>query len=331
MTREEFRKAVFERDHFTCVVCLEPAVDAHHLIERRLWGDGGYYLDNGVSLCAFHHLLAEQTLVTPWELREMAGIEKEILPDCLEDDHVYDKWGNIITPEGTRMRGPLFYDESVQKVLAPVLSQFLTYVKYPRTPHLPWSKGSTLDDMILRAAPFKPEDLVVVTEKLDGENTTMYRDYIHARSLENVYHSTRSWVKNFWATNVAYQIPSYMRIVGENMYGTHSIKYENLKSFFYGISIWEDERCLSYLETLENFEILGITPAPVLARGKFFDMIEFFENWKDNDQREGYVVRLESEFTLNNFSKSIAKYVRPDHVAGRAHWLVGKVDTNAIS
>ena len=38
------------------MVCKKPAVDAHHLLERRLWPDGGYHLDNGVSLCAEHHL-----------------------------------------------------------------------------------------------------------------------------------------------------------------------------------------------------------------------------------------------------------------------------------
>jgi len=329
MTRDEFREAVFERDNFLCVKCFAPAVDAHHLIERRLWPDGGYHLDNGVSLCSVHHLQAESTELSATELRKLAGIHKVTLPDTLEDDHEYDKWGNIILPDGHRMRGPLFYDESVQKIIAPYLGKFHQYVKYPRTPHLPWSLGRSKDDMVLPDAPFDPEEIVVVTEKLDGENTTMYADHIHARSLEGGYHWSRTWVKNFWANSISYQIPTGMRIVGENMAATHSIKYDNLKSYFYGFGIWQDNVCLSWDETLENFDILGITPVPVIAHTRFGDLDEFFQTWQDDD-REGYVVRKSGSFILSDFQKSVAKYVRADHVTNRTHWRVGSIDKNRM-
>lgn len=38
LTREEFKQQVFERDEHCCVVCGKPAVDAHHILERRLFG-----------------------------------------------------------------------------------------------------------------------------------------------------------------------------------------------------------------------------------------------------------------------------------------------------
>lgn len=47
LSRDQFRELTFERDKHTCVFCDKPAQDAHHIIERRLWSDGGYYLDNG--------------------------------------------------------------------------------------------------------------------------------------------------------------------------------------------------------------------------------------------------------------------------------------------
>jgi 5-methylcytosine-specific restriction endonuclease McrA len=45
LTRDEFRNAVFERDGHRCVICGNEAregvrLDAHHIIERRLWTDG---------------------------------------------------------------------------------------------------------------------------------------------------------------------------------------------------------------------------------------------------------------------------------------------------
>ena len=53
-------------------------------------------------------------------------------------------------------------------------------IKYPRTPHLPWSLGATNDDVKQRDLSHFVGKQVVVTEKMDGENTTLYNDYIHA-------------------------------------------------------------------------------------------------------------------------------------------------------
>ena len=36
LTRDEFRKAVFKRDSYKCVICHKVAEDAHHIIERRI-------------------------------------------------------------------------------------------------------------------------------------------------------------------------------------------------------------------------------------------------------------------------------------------------------
>jgi len=148
LERDMFRMSVFERDRHTCVMCEHPAKDAHHILERRLWSDGGYYLDNGASLCSDCHILAEETNISVEDLRKACKIENPILPDNLYDEYEYDKWGNIILPNGTRIVGELFYDTSVQKVLrcGGVLDLFLPYVKYQRTYHLPSSPTVNNDD-----------------------------------------------------------------------------------------------------------------------------------------------------------------------------------------
>lgn len=144
MTRDEFREGVFLRDDRRCVICGAPAVDAHHIIERRLWEDGGYLLDNGASLCAEHHLAAERTTLGCEEIRAAAGIHLVVLPEDFDRAEVYTKWGDVILPDGRRSPGPLFRDASVQKVLGEgkVLSLYTSYVKHPRTRHLPWSGRS---------------------------------------------------------------------------------------------------------------------------------------------------------------------------------------------
>lgn len=57
--REKFRNAVFERDGHKCKTCGSPAVDAHHITDRNELPNGGYVLENGISLCNNCHVLAE--------------------------------------------------------------------------------------------------------------------------------------------------------------------------------------------------------------------------------------------------------------------------------
>lgn len=63
---------------------------------------------------------------------------------------------------------------------------------YPRTPHLPWSPGASADDVRVADLSGFAGIEVVVTEKLDGENTTLYPDGLHARSLDSAHHPART-------------------------------------------------------------------------------------------------------------------------------------------
>lgn len=117
LSREDFKLQVFKRDGNRCVICAGAAVDAHHLIERKLFHDGGYYLDNGVSLCEVHHLEAEKTTISCTTLREKAKIKSLVLPQGFDPQLNYDKWGNIVISESKRLPGPIFNQENVQKIL----------------------------------------------------------------------------------------------------------------------------------------------------------------------------------------------------------------------
>jgi len=180
LTRNDFRNGVFERDKHLCVMCGEYAVDAHHIIERRLYANGGYFFDNGSSLCKKHHLEAEMTTLSCEAIREACGIEDVVLPEHLYSDQRYDKWGNQILKNGTRLRGELFEDESVQKILKAgnVLGEFVDIVKYPRTYHLPWSPGVTRDDRIMPNYNIFDGQEVMICEKRDGENCLSEKNII---------------------------------------------------------------------------------------------------------------------------------------------------------
>lgn len=326
LTRDEFREAVFQRDGHKCVICDASGQDAHHLLERRLWSDGGYYLDNGATLCGDHHIQAEQTLLTVEEIREAAGVINIILPDHLYPRSRYDKWGNTILLSRQRMIGELFFDTSVQKVLASVLDRFVARIKYPRTYHLPWSPGGTKDDRMLDSVSMFENQEVVVTTKMDGENTTFYNAYLHARSPDSPNHPSRHWVKNYHAEK-GWQIPAGWRVCGENLFAAHSIEYIDLPCFFLAFSIWNRDQCLSWDSTLEWLELLGMVPVPVLYRGLWDE--ELIRNL-DIEGQEGYVVRLASDFSHTEFKNSVAKYVRAGHVTTSHHWRFQKIRQNGL-
>ncbi len=330
LSRDEFRQAVFKRDNSECVFCSNPAQDAHHILERRLFSDGGYYLDNGASLCARCHIDAERTNLSCDMIRQCAEINEVILPDHLYKDNNYDKWGNIILANGQRLKGELFYDESVQKILKQgnVLNLFCDYVKYPRTFHLPWSEGKTDDDRTLENTDHFHNKEVVVTEKMDGENTTIYSDYIHARSIDAQSHWTQSYVRQL-QNKIGFNIPKGWRVCGENLYAKHSIKYDKLKDYFLMFSIWNDKNeCLSWDETIEWAILLEIKLVPILYRG-IYNENTIKHCYLNNT--EGYVIRLTDKFNYSQFKLSVAKFVRKNHVTTSNHWKFEKIERNKLS
>lgn len=118
LTREQFKQQVFDRSHQLCVVCNTLAVDAHHILERKLFDDGGYYIDNGAAVCAACHLLCEYTTIGVEKLRVAARIANTIIPPGWDTAHAYDKWGNRVWPSGLRSAGPLEHDSGMRRALA---------------------------------------------------------------------------------------------------------------------------------------------------------------------------------------------------------------------
>lgn len=331
LTRSDFKELVFHRDRDKCVMCGNPGVDAHHILERRLFPDGGYYLDNGVTLCSHCHLAAEATLIGCDSLRSKAGIGFVVLPPQLTDDQEYDKWGNAILPDGRRIRGELFDDPAVQKVLKPVLHMFTNRIKYPRTYHFLWSPGLQNDDRQLPSTEGWYGRQVVITEKMDGEGTTFYHDGLHARSTEFEPHPSREHIKAIHA-QVAYEIPEGYRICGENMTAVHSIKYVDLPSYFLMFSIWNGLTCLSWEETMEWSALLGLWTVPVLYWGEYSDdLCQELCKQLNPETQEGLVVRPAASFHYREFPQLVGKYVRKKHVKTDQHWMRKEVEFNALA
>lgn len=223
-------------------------------------------------------------------------------------------------------------------------------VKYPRTMNFPWSDSNSSDDVWWKDSSLFDGKEVVVTEKMDGECTSMYKDHIHARSMDSGHHPSRAWVKKIHG-EICHEIPLDWRVCGENVYAFHSIFYTDLPSYFLCFGIYNEKNmCLSWDDTVEFCQLLGLETVPVIYRGKWDEKVvkslwtgksvfptfvtESEEpKWPDTfvpSGGEGYVVRVVDAFPYEEFRVNCAKYVRPNHVTTPTNWLTRPVLPNLL-
>jgi hypothetical protein len=224
--------------------------------------------------------------------------------------------------------------------------------KYPRTFHFPFSPGTTSDDRIAPNFDSVCEAEIVITEKLDGENSCLNQYGVFSRT-----HSTPT--KNPWASylwerwNLLHNELGDLEIFGESLFALHSIEYTGLKEYFYIFAIREGERWLAWEQVKMYAEILQIPTVPILYEGKVQDLLiadnqlvspkkstlftkpqklqAFIETTVNQasllsdeaiftSPKEGLVVRLAREFTTAEFAESVFKWVRHNHVQTDEHW-----------
>jgi hypothetical protein len=285
LSRSKFGEAVFDRDQRKCVICGEAGVDAHHILERRLFEDGGYYLDNGATLCALHHLAAEDTSLSCSSIRTAAKITKVILPERLEEGLDYDKWGNVVLADGKRLKGPLFFEEPVQKMLTQSnsLSLFLPYVIALRP------RNSSI-----LACDFIQEKEVLCYADSIGEICSFYHLGVHLHPFELCTESYRPEIYQFWK-NISPEIPTEWRLVGK-------VQLVEQQVVFQLQSIWNAQNeCLSWAETAVYAELLNLPLPTVVYQGIYELLPPLVPN-------ASYILRLADEFDYRQANLCILGY-----------------------
>jgi hypothetical protein len=188
------------------------------------------------------------------------------------------------------------------------------------------------DDHIFTAFDNMVGNEVVVSEKMDGENTSIYSDGTHARSVDSKYHPSRTWVNRIQG-EIGWQLMHGERLCGENLYARHSIEYSDLDSYLNIFGYWNEDYCLSWDTTVERATGLGLSVVPVIYEGIWDEALlkALKEDILASDgSKEGYVVRLASGFNMNEFTESVAKYVRPNHVQTDQHWMFSELIPNEL-
>ena len=98
-------------------------------------------------------------------------------------------------------------------------------------------------------------------------------------------------------------------------------------------SIWnERNECLSWEDTEEWAQLLGLELAPVFYKGKFSeDSLRGFRSSFPDSELEGWVIRNAHAFSYGAFRKNVGKYVRAEHVRTNTHWIKTRLIKNDLA
>ena len=198
--------------------------------------------------------------------------------------------------------------------------------KYPRTYHFPCSEGVVNDDKVQPHWHGLLSRELVVTEKLDGENTCIKESGVYARSHGAV--NRNPWAKNMWPIweRVGRSLGD-LHIFGENLFAIHSIEYERLEHHFFVFAIREQDTWLPWDTVTEYASVLELPVAPVVQRGIFTEkalLKTILEKQQSGSAfggtSEGVVCRNAGSFPETAFFSNVLKYVRKNHVQTDEHW-----------
>jgi len=317
LTREDFERQVFARDGNKCVICGDPAKDAHHLIERRIWTEPyeyqGYLVDNGVSVCAEHHMAAEKNWIPPQAFRRILDLPT-VKPKSLRCDTDYSKWGD------------------------PFRMPTRDAAKYPSSSYLDLSPGKHGGNDVISPTTFADMP-VVVTIKMDGSNVALRRDSMGARNGDTANHKSFDMLKALHS-GFRHQIPEGIEIFGEWLYAKHSILYTGslaLRSYLQIFAAYDMNWrvWLSWSDVVSLAYKIGYPVVPIVAAGTYKDwqllnVVPTLGEEVIQDGHEGVVIRSIYPFHYGQFGTFLGKYVRENHVQTDDHWQAGPIVKNEV-
>lgn len=210
--------------------------------------------------------------------------------------------------------------------------------KYGRTYHYPFSPGTTSDDRISHDywKHISQLDIIIHTEKLDGENNCLSRYGVFARS--HAAPTCSPWtseIRERWS--LIKNDLGNLEIFGENLYAIHSIEYRKLEHQYYVFAVrihdkwlgWEEVEFYAAMFDFPTVPVLNVV-APIQEVVLQKEVLQLANNQSLFDsyevitgnlcQREGIVTRNAADFSVDAFEKNVFKYVRKGHVKTDEHW-----------
>ena len=213
--------------------------------------------------------------------------------------------------------------------------------KHPRTPHHPLSLGKGSDDKTSKTvdADFYSRE-VVVLEKMDGENTNLYRHAWHARAIDSPTTVWRERVARRQSAIGGYLEP-HECLHCENVWAQHSIRYDALQSDLYAFRMRNGQYMQTWDYTVERINELNdmimdwempelfIAIPKVLYRGPYKPELAMQLEFNPN-LSEGWVMSNVDNFHIDQYERNVIKFVREGHVQTDEHWAHKEIQYNEI-
>ncbi len=232
------------------------------------------------------------------------------------------------------------------------------FVKYPRTPHLFGSSG-TSDDKHLGFAESErilSDPSLIVEEKIDGTNVGIHfsergdlilqcRGHLITEGMHPQYDLFKQWA-GVKRSNFNDHLTDRYILFGEWLYAAHSVHYEKLPHYFFEFDIYDkiEQTFLSWERREPLVKAMRIETVPILHRGvitrsgleKLIGPSRFGSRFDNpftgsvDDLMEGLYIRTESvgRVTVR------AKFVRPEfveRVKQSDHWQYQALVPNRLS
>lgn len=213
--------------------------------------------------------------------------------------------------------------------------------KYPRTYHFDFSAGAINDDKISASIDGVIGVPIVLTEKVDGSNTSLEADGCFARTHSGPpSHASFDGLKALHGA-VKWKIPQGIQLFGEWVFARHSIEYSALPGYFllFNVRDLRNNLWLSWEDVKTWAKEIEVPTVPVLFQGTMGSEAELKELVLSfmkqpsccGGAREGVVARVATKFDDNDFSRYVAKYVRANHVdPTNDHWLHKEIIKNGL-
>lgn len=231
------------------------------------------------------------------------------------------------------------------------------FFKYPRTPHLAGSIGTSDDRKLGKDDTEKilSDASLIVEEKVDGTNVGMHfssgklvlqcRGHEITPGMHPQYDLFKQWA-NVKQDVLQIMLGERFIMYGEWLYAKHSIHYTRLPHYFFEFDMLDKStgKFLTLEDRLEKLAGTGIETVPVVYQGEITlsDLLgliapsEFgavFENpvtRQTDDLVEGLYLRTENSTEVTSRSK----YVRPEFIEKiqqSSHWQYEKMVPNELA
>lgn len=229
--------------------------------------------------------------------------------------------------------------------------------KYPRTPHLLGSKGTSDDKRLGKTDSTRllQDPSLIIEEKLDGTNVGIHfsrgqlilqcRGHEITAGMHPQYDLFKQWA--FGKRHCLEEILGERYLMyGEWLYARHCIEYRRLPHYFFEFDILDKNsgQFLTLASRLELIEGSGIETVPVLHRGtisrealesligesNFGAQFIHPQSGVPDNLMEGLYLRTESHGTVEHR----AKFVRPEFVEKikqSSHWQYEKMVPNQLA